>query len=157
MPEKAPAASGRLVFCSFLWFNKKAINYITNKQNMRYNLVCGKIRDTFQKVATAITVSVLSNLFLSCLACDITTLTRLFRKIRAKNVISQTRQDKKGAMKQQGCRQARAGQHSDAFLRSSFFLHASPSPATPLLPFFQVRFPAGCFLPYNTSICFTSE
>ena len=36
--------------------------------------------------------------FLSCLACDITFFTRIFRKIRAKHVISQTRQDKKGAM-----------------------------------------------------------
>ena len=40
----------------------------------------------------------LSDPFLSCLACDITIFTRIFRKIRAKNVISQTRQDKKGAM-----------------------------------------------------------
>ena len=37
--------------------------------------------------------------FLSCLACDITFLARIFRKIRAKNVISQARQDKKGAMR----------------------------------------------------------
>ena len=37
--------------------------------------------------------------FLSCLACDITILARIFRKIRAKNVISQARQDKKGAMR----------------------------------------------------------
>ena len=37
--------------------------------------------------------------FLSCLACDITFSPCIFRKIRAKNVISQTRQDKKGAIK----------------------------------------------------------
>ena len=36
--------------------------------------------------------------FLSCLACDITVFTRIFQKIRAKNVISQTREDKRGAM-----------------------------------------------------------
>ena len=40
--------------------------------------------------------------FLSCLACDITTFTRIFRKMRAKNVVSQTRQDKKGPKIGQG-------------------------------------------------------
>ena len=54
--------------------------------------------------------------FLSCLACDITFLARMFRKIRAKNVISQTRQDKKGAMncKLRHARAARAAAHAGA-------------------------------------------